>query len=56
MNTLHQLWNDETGAVMAEYALLLTLIAGTTITAITSLQQEIGRQFENAVAHLATIY
>ncbi len=41
MNTVRKLWNDETGASMAEYAMLLALIAVATIGAVTALRDQI---------------
>ncbi|RMD84855.1 MAG: Flp family type IVb pilin [Candidatus Dadabacteria bacterium] len=41
MKTARQLWKDETGASMAEYAMLLALIAVATIGAVTALRDQI---------------
>jgi Flp pilus assembly pilin Flp len=48
MNVLKNLVNDEQGASMAEYALLLALIAVATIGALQVLQGQIVGVFERA--------
>ena len=41
MELIKTLWNDEKGASMAEYAMLLALIAVATIGAVTALRDQI---------------
>jgi Flp pilus assembly pilin Flp len=45
---LSTLWQDESGQDLAEYALLLALIAIALITAITLFRGAIGDRFNNA--------
>ncbi len=54
MNLLKALWNDEQGASMAEYALLMALIAVATIGAITALRDQIITIFNDATTTLST--
>jgi len=54
MNTVRELWNDEMGASMAEYAMLLALIAVATIGAVTALRNQIISVFNSSAAALGT--
>jgi Flp pilus assembly pilin Flp len=53
-NLMTRLWNEEEGQDLTEYALLLTLIALATITAINGLANSISSVFTNANSKLAT--
>ena len=54
MHVLKTLWADEQGASMAEYALLMALIAVATIGAITALRDQIITIFNDATTTLST--
>ena len=54
MKLMKALWNDEHGASMAEYALLMALIAVATIGAITALRDQIITIFNNATTAMKT--
>jgi len=54
MKLIKALWNDEQGASMAEYALLMALIAVATIGAITALRNQIITIFNNATSAMAS--
>ncbi len=54
MHVLKALWADEQGASMAEYALLMALIAVATIGAITALRDQIITIFNDATTTLST--
>ena len=54
MNSVKELWNDEMGASMAEYAMLLALIAVATIGAVTALRDQIVAVFNTSAATLGT--
>ena len=49
-----ELYADETGATMAEYAMLLALIAVATIAAVTALRDQIIAVFNRAASTLGT--
>ena len=53
MKLIKALWNDEQGASMAEYALLMALIAVATIGAITALRDQIVTIFNDATTAMA---
>lgn len=44
---LKQFWNDEQGATMAEYALLIALVAGVLFLVIQTFGQDLREIFEN---------
>ena len=52
MNSVKELWNDEMGASMAEYAMLLALIAVATIGAVTALRDQIVAVFNTSATTL----
>ncbi len=52
MNTVKELWKDEMGASMAEYAMLLALIAVATIGAVTALRDQIVAVFNTSATTL----
>ena len=54
MELIKALWKDEQGASMAEYALLMALIAVATIGAITALRDQIISIFNDATTTLST--
>ena len=54
MKLIQAFWNDEQGASMAEYALLMALIAVATIGAITALRDQIITIFNSATSTMAT--
>ena len=54
MKLIKALWNDEQGASMAEYALLMALIAVATIGAITALRDQIVTIFNDVTTTMAT--
>ena len=47
-NAARRFWNDEEGATMAEYALLLGLIAIALVAAVSAFQGAIGDKFKDA--------
>lgn len=49
---LKNLWNDETGQDLTEYALLMVLIALVAIAAMGKLGETISNVFSNAAANL----
>lgn len=53
-NFVSELYKDETGATMAEYAMLLALIAVATIAAVTALRDQIIAVFNRAASTLGT--
>ncbi len=52
MYTIRILWNDEQGASMAEYSLLLALIAVATIGAVVTLRDQIAAVFTSSASTL----
>jgi pilus assembly protein Flp/PilA len=54
MKLIQAFWKDEQGASMAEYALLMALIAVATIGAITALRDQIITIFNSATSTMAT--
>ena len=52
MRIVRELWNDETGASMAEYAMLLALIAVACIGAVTALRNQIIAVFNTSATAL----
>ena len=54
MNTVRELWNDQKGASMAQYAMLLALIAVATIGAVTALRDQIIGVFNASATALGT--
>ena len=54
MKLIQTFWKDEQGASMAEYALLMALIAVATIGAITALRDQIITIFNSATSTMAT--
>ena len=54
MTLLKRLWNDEVGASMAEYALLLALLAVATIGTLAALSDQIVGIFNDSVTTLST--
>jgi pilus assembly protein Flp/PilA len=54
MNTLRKLWSDDEGQDLAEYGLLLALIAVLIVTAISAFKNEISTVFSKAVSVLQT--
>ena len=54
MNTIKTFWNDEQGAAMAEYAMLLALIAVATIGAVTALRDQIIAVFNASASALGS--
>ena len=54
MNTIKAFWNDEQGASMAEYAMLLALIAVATIGAVTALRDQIIAVFNSSASTLGS--
>jgi pilus assembly protein Flp/PilA len=53
-NLMVRLWKEEEGQDLTEYALLLTLIALATITAIQGLATKISAVFSSATSALTT--
>ena len=53
MNVITEFWIDESGAVMAEYAVLTALVAVGTMTAVTSMRNSIIQVFTRAAAEIA---
>ena len=51
---IRNIWNDESGQDLAEYALLLALLAVVLVTAITGLRNAIVTAFGRATAVLNT--
>ena len=49
-NLIKSYLRDESGAAAAEYALILTIIGGTLLTAVGTLSTDIGTAFNNAGA------
>ena len=56
MHVLKALWADEEGVVMAEYALLMALVAVAAVGAITVLRDQIIRIFNDTTTTLSTVY
>ena len=54
MDTIKDFWNDEQGASMAEYAMLLALIAVATIGAVTALRDQIIAVFNASASTLGS--
>jgi Flp pilus assembly pilin Flp len=54
MKVINALLNDEQGASMAEYAMLLALIAVATIGAVTALRDQIISVFEASASTLGS--
>ena len=54
MELTKALWNDEQGASMAEYAMLLALIAVATIGAVTALRDQIIAVFNSSASTLGS--
>ena len=52
MNTLKNLWQDEAGQDLVEYALLVVLISLAAVTAMKDLGSGISDAFQNAVGNL----
>jgi len=55
MNILFELWSDEGGAVLAEYALLVSLVAVACIGAIVNMRDQIIGLFNDSAAAMAEI-
>jgi pilus assembly protein Flp/PilA len=55
MYTLHRFVNDEEGASLVEYGLLVGLIAVVCIAAVTTLGSQINTLFNNIAGKLATV-
>jgi len=53
-NTLRHLWNEEEGQDLAEYGLLLVMIALAAIATMNSLGSAISDVFSNAAGSLST--
>jgi pilus assembly protein Flp/PilA len=53
IDTLRKLWSDDEGQDLAEYGLLLALIAVLIVTAITAFKNEISTVFSKATSVLA---
>ncbi len=56
MTLLKQLWCDERGVAMAEYALLLSIVAVGTIAALQQFRDVIITTFERAAAEIAATH
>lgn len=52
---LNTLWQDESGQDMAEYGLLLALIAVVVVTAVIAFRDEIVNAFNSAEEELANV-
>lgn len=52
-NLITSLWHDESGQDMAEYGLLLALIAVVVVAAVVAFRQEIVNAFDSATAVLS---
>ena len=50
LNKVRNFLRDESGASLAEYAILLVIIGGATVVAITALQTGINARLNNATA------
>jgi Flp pilus assembly pilin Flp len=55
MNIMRRLYEDDTGASMAEYAMLLALIAVATIAAVQALRDQIIAVFNTSASTLGTV-
>jgi pilus assembly protein Flp/PilA len=53
-NILSQLWKEEDGQDLTEYALLVVLVALGSVAAMGSLSQAISKSFSSAAANLTT--
>ena len=53
MNLIKTFWMDESGAAMAEYALLISLVTVGTMTAVTTMRNSIIQVYTRAAAELA---
>ena len=51
---LSQLWKEEDGQDLTEYALLVTLVALGSVAAMGSLSQAISKSFSSAAANMTT--
>ena len=51
-NLMNRLWNEESGQDLAEYGLLLSLVAVATITSIKTVRNAVSNAFAGAAANL----